>query len=205
MAQIHRATLTPSKPELVAEWLASQAAVDPGSVEVLAAYRFDDPAGEVGVEVFLLDSDQGLHQVPLSYRSKPLPGAHTFATLDHSVLGTRHVADGATDPVFWQGLALLAATGVGQAALVVSDDRLRARPPAVLLRSVGWETDAEEVRLDGWSEPAREGDLVTVGNEDLELTLSLRPGARVPGRIQVVTELSGRGELVLAGADRIAR
>lgn len=104
MAIIHRATLVPSKAELVASWLPAQPWFDGPAVSVrpVAAYRFDDPAGEVGIESHLLDVDGVLVHVPLTYRGAPLPGAEEWlvGTMEHSVLGTRWVYDGPGDPVY---------------------------------------------------------------------------------------------------------
>ncbi len=68
----------------------------------LGAYRFDDPAGEVGVETFLLQAGDVVLQVPLTYRSGPLPGAEDalVGETEHSVLGRRWVHDGTADPVW---------------------------------------------------------------------------------------------------------
>lgn len=114
MAIIHRATLTPSKPELIREWLPSRPWIevpDGASVESVGAFRFDDPDGQVGVEVHLVDmvAPDGGHtlvQVPLSYRNEELPGGdHGFiGTLEHSALGTRWVYDATVDPVFVEEL-----------------------------------------------------------------------------------------------------
>ncbi len=101
MAIIYKATLTPSKPELIGAWLDGQPWAGQGTDEVLGAYRFDDPEGEVGVEVFLLRRGGRLLHVPLTYRGAPLPGHedHLVGTLEHSVLGTRWVYDGTGDEV----------------------------------------------------------------------------------------------------------
>ena len=68
---------------------------------MLGAYRFDDPEGEVGVEVFLIQRGDLLLHLPLTYRGAPLPdhGDHLVGTLEHSVLGTRWVYDGTADEV----------------------------------------------------------------------------------------------------------
>jgi hypothetical protein len=104
VAIIHRATLVPSKAELVAAWLPGRPWFDgpAASVRPVAAYRFDDPAGEVGIESHLLDVDGRLVHVPLTYRGAPLPGAEEWlvGTMEHSVLGTRWVYDGPGDPVY---------------------------------------------------------------------------------------------------------
>ena len=101
MAIIHRATLTPSKPDLISAWLDSRSWAEQGSTQVLGTYRFDDPAGEVGVEVFLIRRGDQLLHLPLTYRGAPLPdhADHLVGTLEHSVLGTRWVYDGAADGV----------------------------------------------------------------------------------------------------------
>ena len=65
MAILHRATLRPSKPELLAEILGTP-------VEVVGAYRFDDPEGEVGVEGFVVRAEARIRQVVLTYRAAPL-------------------------------------------------------------------------------------------------------------------------------------
>lgn len=94
MAIIHRATLAPSKPELLATEL-------DGPVDVVGSYRFDDPAGEVGVEGFVVRRGGSLRHVVLTYRGAPLEdaGARLVGTMEHSVLGRRWVHDGTTDPV----------------------------------------------------------------------------------------------------------
>ncbi|PDP84518.1 hypothetical protein CQJ94_28035 [Glycomyces fuscus] len=101
MAIIHKATLTPSKPELIGAWLDGRPWAGQGPDEVLGAYRFDDPEGEVGVEVFLLRRGDRLLHLPLTYRGAPLPDHedHLVGTLEHSVLGTRWVYDGTGDEV----------------------------------------------------------------------------------------------------------
>ena len=96
MAILHRATLVPSKLELLEEWLPRQPwfTGSAAGLERVAGYRFDDPAGEVGIETLLVRAPGGpLVQVPLTYRAAPLPdGARWLVgTLEHSVLGTRWV------------------------------------------------------------------------------------------------------------------
>ncbi len=106
MAILHRATLTPTKLELLEGWLPSRPwfPVDAvAGLERVAGYRFDDPAGEVGIETLLVRTPGGpLLQVPLTYRGVPLPEAEEWlvGTLEHSVLGTRWVYDAEGDPVY---------------------------------------------------------------------------------------------------------
>lgn len=101
MAIVHRAELKPSKLELLAAWLPDCAWFEAaGPVERIAAFRLDDPAGEVGIETFIVGSGDLRFHVPLTYRGAPLEGATLVGTLDHSVLGPRWVYDGPTDPVY---------------------------------------------------------------------------------------------------------
>jgi len=106
MALIHQATMHPSKNELLEGWAPSQPwfAGEAGLPFVsVASYRFDDPAGEVGIETLLVRADAGpVLQVPVTYRDAPLEGADAFliGTTEHSVLGTRWVYDAVGDPVY---------------------------------------------------------------------------------------------------------
>jgi hypothetical protein len=80
----------------------------------VGAYRFDDPAGEVGIETHLLRTGDGaVLQVPLTYRGAPLAGAerHLVGTMEHSYLGRRWVYDGCGDPVYRATLATVIRTG----------------------------------------------------------------------------------------------
>lgn len=119
MAIIHDATLTPSKPELLAAWLDRQPWAGSGELEVLGSYRFDDPAGEVGVEAFVVRRGGRLLHAALTYRGGALDGAddHLVGTLEHSVLGTRWVYDATADPVA-QGCYLRALRGEQEQAVM---------------------------------------------------------------------------------------
>lgn len=107
MAILYNVELSPGKLELIEEWLPKQpwANVEPGTkLSRVSSFRFDDPAGEVGVEFHLVkaaDGDDTVYQVPLTYRGAPLAGAeeHLITEMDHPVLGHRWVYDGAADPV----------------------------------------------------------------------------------------------------------
>jgi Maltokinase N-terminal cap domain len=127
MGLVHfRATLEPSKQDLVEAWLPSRSWA-PGvtSVEKVAEYRFDDPAGEVGVETILWRTADGtVLQVPYTYRSAPLEGADSYlvGTSEHSVLGTRWVYDGCADPVWASAVATAILTGGTQAQMVIERD-----------------------------------------------------------------------------------
>ena len=101
MAILHPAQLSPSKPEILRGFLAGRSWGATGELEILGAYRFDDPAGEVGIECHLVRVDGTIYHRPLTYRSEPLDGAeeHLVATMQHSVLGERFAHDGMHDEV----------------------------------------------------------------------------------------------------------
>jgi hypothetical protein len=142
VAVIHRATLVPGKLELLAGWLPSRPwCADVEGLRQLGAYRFDDPAGEVGLEAFLLQAGSGpvLH-VPVTYRAAALPGAgdHLIGTTEHSVLGTRWVYDACGDPVWVTALATAALTGgSGADEVVVGEDGEHPRRPTATVVGSG--------------------------------------------------------------------
>lgn len=126
MALVYDAQLNPSKIELISRWLADQPwfAGDADSAEARGAYRFDDPAGEVGIETHLVRAGDGpTYQVPLSYRPAELAGAEDFlvGTLEHSVLGKRWIYDATADPVYAEQLARVILGGGNEAAAFSPD------------------------------------------------------------------------------------
>src|SRR4249920_3105489 len=76
MAIVHRATITPTKSELIPDWAPSQPWGPPADVplEVIGAFRFDDPDGRVGMETHLVKYGTTLLQIPLTYRDELLDG-----------------------------------------------------------------------------------------------------------------------------------
>src|SRR5690242_13639647 len=127
MAIFHRATITPTKAELIETWAPTQEwGPLAGAIDVIGSYRFDDPDGRVGMETHLVDAGGVLLQVPLTYRDEPLDGADDalITEMQHSVLGTRWIYDGLRDPLFVVMLAGVAMTGQGEAlGMAVYDDR----------------------------------------------------------------------------------
>ncbi|MGJ6979936.1 CG0192-related protein [Aestuariimicrobium soli] len=127
-AELHRATLTPTKAELLAEWLPRQPwfSSDGGDLELLDAFRFTDPDGEVGIETHLVRAGGVIHHVPVTYRGAPLEGAEEWliGTMDHSALGQRWVYDATGDPVYQVELMRVIREGDTQAALRVGDEPL---------------------------------------------------------------------------------
>lgn len=142
MALIHTATLNPPKLTLLTAWLPSRPwFTGQDDVRRVGAYRFDDPAGDVGLEALLLQAGDGpvLH-VPLTYRGAPLADAHEFliGTMEHSVLGTRWVYDGCADPVWVTALATTVLTGGTQAEELVDENgRLAPRKPTATVLGSG--------------------------------------------------------------------
>lgn len=170
MALLHDATIVPSKPELIAAWLPSQPwAAGLPELTPVGGFRFDDPAGEVGMEGILLRSEDGavtVH-VPLTYRAEPLAGAeaHLLGTMEHSVLGTRWVYDAPGDPVYVAALTeVITSGGTGAEEYFEEDGVRRTREPAVtvvgsgvgggevaVVRVVGEPVDSEAVLTGTWA------------------------------------------------------
>jgi hypothetical protein len=104
------------------------AGTGPPSLSTVGYFRFEDPAGEVGIETHLVTDGSVLYQVPMTYRGAPLgPGASgaLIATAQHSILGTRWIYDGEADPAWAsQLLRLIRTNGVSDPA-----SRQRGRRP----------------------------------------------------------------------------
>ncbi len=138
MAILHQAQLNPSKLELLSAFLPTVSGLDiaEGSeLAVLGAYRFDDPAGEVGIEAHLLATGDGrtIH-IPVTYRAAPLAGAEEWlvGTLEHSALGTRWVYSACGDPVYGPELMRTILTGGSEVKLeVLTSDGLVERENTV--------------------------------------------------------------------------
>lgn len=146
----HRASVTPGKKELLEAWLPSQPWAE-GIVlgDKVGEYRFDDPAGEVGLESMLFATDDGrVVQLPVSYRGSPLEGAEAFlvGTMDHTELGQRWVYDACGDPVWAAALATAILSGGRQAQMYFEGDDGRVDVPArVQVRGSGSETSAPTI------------------------------------------------------------
>src|SRR6478735_3060602 len=150
MGIVHRATLSPSKQEIVEAWLPSRPWAEGRTIAgKVAEYRFDDPDGEVGVETILWRADDGsVLQTPLTYRAAPLAGAesHLITTTAHSVLGERWVYDGCGDPVWAAALVDAISTGGRQAQMFIEQDGRRVDvPPRVQVRGSGSDDSAPQV------------------------------------------------------------
>ena len=201
MALIHQATLTPTKLELLTGWLPGRSWFSPaGPLRQWGAYRFDDPAGEVGVEGLLVGPEGGpVHHVPLTYRATPVAGAEEYliGTTEHSVLGTRWVYDASGDPVWVTAAATAILTGGTQVEeLVDTDGRLVPRVPTATVRGSG--TPGTPVPAVGTSTVRQEGPVTVIASGDLELALVRVAGAEL-GAAHTLTGRWSGGQAVLAG------
>ena len=202
MAVIHRATLRPSKLELVAGWVPGRpwGGVAAGAgLEQVAAYRFDDPAGEVGTETFVLRAGDTLLHVPLTYRGAPVPGQeeHLVGTTEHSVLGRRWCYDACADPVYVAALAAAVLTGAPQAEEhVVADGGQQRREPTAHVTGSG---TAAGVGALGTPAATDTADATTVRAGDLELVVRrvLTPVAPADGAATLTGTWAGQDEPVL--------
>jgi maltokinase len=148
VAEIHTtASVTPTKLELVAPWMARQrwyaAKGRQPVLRKLWSWRLDDPAGEVGIETLLVVDEGGaepvVYQVPLTYRAAPLEGRQQalVGTMEHSVLGPRWVYDGPQDPVY---AAQLLALVLEQAVPQAGSESDTPEPAVVARRHPSWTT-----------------------------------------------------------------
>ncbi|SDK01077.1 hypothetical protein SAMN05428985_102255 [Nocardioides sp. YR527] len=153
MSIVHKATLTPSKNEIFGAWLATQTWCEGDLASMIGSYRFDDPAGRVGIECVLLEVGESVVHLPVSYREAPLDGAEDFlmATTEHSALGTRYVYDACADPVAVRALLAAALTGATQEPMDVYDQGRLVERRDTVVTAVGtgsWSPDAVP-HLDG--------------------------------------------------------
>jgi hypothetical protein len=204
MGIVHRATLTPTKQELVESWLAGRPWG--GTIaDKLGEYRFDDPAGEVGVETILWRGGDGrILQTPLTYRAQPLDGAdeHLIGEAEHSVLGRRWVYDGCGDPVWAATLAAVILTGGTQAQMFLMIDGQRVDlPQRMEVRGSGVrDTEVPEVTsVDSVTD--RDG-VTSVRAGGLELLLARVVGTPLEGTATLTGTIAGADETHLLATIR---
>ncbi|MCB5273504.1 hypothetical protein BJG92_01026 [Arthrobacter sp. SO5] len=148
MALLHQAELRPTKLELLEKWLPGQpwfAGLIAAPLRKVGSYRFDDPAGEVGLETTIVSAGSATIQVPLTYRARPLAGAEPWlvGTMQHSVLGPRWVYDACADPVYVTALAASIMLGRPQAEQCLDvEGKLEVLAPSVVVQSTGPNRDA---------------------------------------------------------------
>jgi hypothetical protein len=106
MANVHPgATLVPHFRDFLPEWIARQPwcrGSGPEPISAVGFIRFEDPAGQVGLETHLVRRGPRIYQLPMTYRGAPLVGAEPalIAVAEHSALGTRWIYDATADPVW---------------------------------------------------------------------------------------------------------
>ena len=193
MALLHRADLTPSKLDLLTGWLPGRPWYredSAGGLQRVAAYRFDDPAGRVGIETMLVAVGDGpVYQVPLTYRDAPLDGGDAFliGTTEHSVLGTRWVYDACGDPVYAAALAGAVLADAGQAdEMIEIDGELQRREPSMTIAGSG--VPEGEVPAVGAVVRVDDEDPAVIVTDTVELVvvrrfggIHARPGATLTG------------------------
>jgi len=200
MAVIHQTTLTPTKLELLADWLPLQPWYVPTGRPIALAkaggFRLDDPAGEVGIE-FMVATDQSApaavsYHLPLTYRGAPLAGAESglVGLAHHGVLGRRWVYDGVQDPVLMVQLIELLRGNVQAQAQSVSD----ATDPTVIACYTGTDLTQADVRIIRRPEPTNAGpepdDDGTSGY--VEANWHLPDGSPIRGRLVLVHSPASR-------------
>lgn len=177
MAIFHRATITPTKEELIAAWAPTQPWGPPAGapMDLVGSFRFDDPDGRVGMETFLVVADDAVLQVPLTYRDEPLAdGAALITEMDHSVLGPRWVYDGLGDPRYVLMLAAVTMTGQGEAlGMAQYEGRWYIAPSDVRIEGGGW--GQRRVPVDGFVEVDDAVEPTVFGNDRFELRVYRRP------------------------------
>jgi hypothetical protein len=204
MALIYtQASVTPSKQELLNRWLPARSWFSGSSAEKVAAYRFDDPAGEVGIEGIVLRTDDGtlVHQV-VTYRGEALADAEPWliGTTDHSVLGRRWVYDVAGDPVGLTALYAAIVTG-GRQADLVADGASEASPPSMTVLGSG--TPGAHVGEFAAVTSVEEGPVTVVHGGSQEVLLVRVVGGSLPDGVSTLTGEWPGGSGVLAGARRV--
>jgi hypothetical protein len=179
------ATIEPDKQALLEAWLPTQSwASGASSVEIVGGYRFDDPAGEVGVETIVWRTPEGVMlQVPFTYRAAPLEGADRFlvGTAEHSVLGPRWVYDGCADPVWAAAISTVILTGGQQAQVVIErDGRTIDLPCRLPVRGSG-SAGASVPTIDSVDAVNDDGPVTTVVAGPVTLSLARVVGTPLPG------------------------
>ena len=200
MALFHRAVITPTKEALIADWAPRQpwGPPDGGSMEFIGSYRFDDPDGRVGMEIFVAEADGTVLQVPLTYRDEPLVGADDalICEMEHSVLGTRWVYDGLRDPRLVVMLAAVSLTGQGEAlGMAVYDQRWYVAPTNVRIEGGGW--TLERVPVDGFELLSDDGDSVVLRNDRFELAVFRHPKAAPRPAIGLTATWDGQADPIV--------
>jgi hypothetical protein len=203
MAVLHKATLRPTKLELLTSWLPGRDwfTGPSGELRQVASYRFDDPADAVGVETILVRAGDGpVHQVPLTYRDAPLSGGADFlvTTCEHSVLGKRWIYDATGDPVYAATLASAILGNTGQADQVIRypDGSVAPRELSMTVTSTGDTTAPAVSAIDR----VVDGDPAVIVADTVELTVVRRLSGAELGGVVLTGAWPGQAPVPLASA-----
>lgn len=209
MAIIHQAQLQPTKMELLAGWLPGQPwfTAAGSALDKIGSFRFDDPAGEVGLETILVGAGGDVFQVPLSYRGAPLDGAEVFliGTMEHSVLGKRWVYDAAGDPCYAEALTAAVLTGQAQAKHVLDvDGKLETMPESVVVAATGPFESGLPAVTSVTAHDTSGGTVVRAGEAELLVKRKLDiPGLPAPARALTGAWDAQPGAVILAVATAV--
>ena len=202
MAELHEATITPRKDELIGPWLRTRRWWDGADDrDPVGTFRLDDPAGQVGIECFLFGSARGSTLfVPVTYRAAALPGggAGLIGTLEHSVLGSRWVYDACVDPVFVATVLTTIRDGGHEAELNLhrADGTVEQRDRTARVRGEGATTVC--VDPDGTVAAADTDGCTEVRVDSVRLTVARHVGRELPPGPALVGDYAGGTGLVLA-------
>jgi hypothetical protein len=172
VAKVHPgATLVPHFRDFLPAWVARQPwylGAGIPSLSPVGFFRFEDPAGEVGIETHLVTDGAIAYQIPMTYRGKPIADGvldapvPVIATAEHSVLGTRWIYDGTVDPVWvCELLRLVRRNGTSDSSSKRGVGQAEAR--GLLLTSRDWSVDTVTIdlrRVLSTSDPADEVDAI---------------------------------------------
>ena len=207
MGVFHRATITPTKAELIAKWAPTQSwgPSPDAAVDVVGAYRFDDPENRVGIESHLATAEGRLLHIPLTYRDEPVDGADDalITKMQHSELGTRWVYDGLCDERYIIMLAAVAMTGQGEAlGMAMYDGRWHIAPSTVRIQGGGW--TQERLPVDGFQRVSDDTSAVVFNNDRLQLSFLRHPVVGLRPAIGLTATWEGQTDpVVLADVQEI--
>lgn len=208
MALLHNATITPSKSDLIAKWIPTQVWGPPTEVpiDMVGAFRFDDPEGQVGMEIHLVKAGDRLLQVPLTYRDTPLAGADEalVSEMEHSALGTRWIYDGLFDPQLVLMLAAVTMTGQGEAlGMAEYEGRWYIAPSRIRIQGGGW--TGKRVPVDRFVVQHSDETSVLLSNDRFELTVYRQPVEGPRPAIGLTATWAGQtGPVVLSKVEELS-
>lgn len=170
--------------ELLAQWAPGQPWFS-GNADAeftrVGAYRFDDPAGEVGIETLLVTAGDGpVLQIPLTYRGAPLAGGEgsLAGTMEHSALGPRWIYDATGDPVYLAAVMTAMLTGGHEVEeyFLVDGQKVLHDPSAAVIGSGTAGTPVPELAADTPVAIRHDGPATVVEAGILNLTVARRLG-----------------------------